>query len=82
MSVENDDWELEEYKERLSSLEEVDSVLLTDFGTEVFPATWDSLHAYQKEGCKWMYRLYQTGVGGILGDEMGTVLTYFKLQVS
>lgn len=70
MSLESDDWELEEYKERLRAVEDVDRVILTDFGTEV-PVTWDSLHPYQQEGCKWMYRLYQTGVGGILGDEMG-----------
>eukprot|EP00606_Chrysophyceae_sp_TOSAG23-5_P000069 GSChrysophyteH2.ASY1.ANO1.1275.1 assembled CDS len=29
------------------------------------------LHAYQKEGCSWMWGLHRQGIGGILGDEMG-----------
>jgi hypothetical protein len=43
----------------------------TDYGTEVLRRTWDSLHEYQREGCRWLHRLYDEGVGGILGDEMG-----------
>lgn len=43
----------------------------TGFGTKCYESTWNALHEYQKEGCRWMYKLYQEGVGGILGDEMG-----------
>ena len=43
----------------------------TDYGVEVLRRTWERLHEYQQEGCRWLYRLYDEGVGGILGDEMG-----------
>ena len=43
----------------------------TDYGTEVDKHAWDTLFDYQREGVRWMYDLYQRGVGGILGDEMG-----------
>lgn len=42
-----------------------------DYGVEVLRRTWASLHEYQREGCRWLHRLYDEGVGGILGDEMG-----------
>ena len=32
---------------------------------------WEKMHEYQREGARWMFELYQEGVGGILGDEMG-----------
>jgi len=64
-----DDWELNNYQTRLESYEsDIHDVEVTPFNTEVYPPTWTCLHPYQREGCKWMYRLYQTGVGGILGD--------------
>lgn len=43
----------------------------TDYGVEVLRRTWERLHEYQQEGCRWLHRLYDEGVGGILGDEMG-----------
>ena len=43
----------------------------TDYGTEIDKHAWDRLFEYQREGMRWMYDLYQRGVGGILGDEMG-----------
>lgn len=64
-----DDWEEGVYLDRLEDLgSTLDEFITTPFNTEVLTKTWTSLHAYQHEGCKWMYRLYQTGVGGILGD--------------
>ena len=43
----------------------------TDYGTEIDKHAWNRLFEYQREGMRWMYDLYQRGVGGILGDEMG-----------
>lgn len=43
----------------------------TEYGTEVLRSTWESLHQYQRDGCRWLHGLYDEGVGGILGDEMG-----------
>ena len=67
-----DDWEDEDYFERLG---EVDRTALqlceTPFGTRVFETSWGALHDYQKEGCRWLYEKYRDGVGGILADEMG-----------
>jgi hypothetical protein len=43
----------------------------TEYGTQVLRGTWDKLYQYQRDGCKWLFGLYEEGVGGILGDEMG-----------
>ncbi|PFH37769.1 SWI2/SNF2-containing protein RAD26 [Besnoitia besnoiti] len=32
---------------------------------------WENLYPYQQEGVRWLWRLLQQGVGGIIGDEMG-----------
>eukprot|EP01032_Pedospumella_encystans_P018455 gene18455-21010_t len=42
----------------------------TDYGTEMLRSTYDKLHQYQRDGCRWLHELYEEGVGGILGDEM------------
>ena len=44
----------------------------TDYGTEMLRSTYEKLHQYQRDGCRWLHELYEEGVGGILGDEMGT----------
>lgn len=52
----------------------------TDYGTEMLRSTYEKLHQYQRDGCRWLHELYEEGVGGILGDEMGTfVLSLFAL---
>ena len=45
--------------------------VVTDFATEAYAPTWTALHDYQRLGCRWMHELWEQGVGGILGDEMG-----------
>lgn len=45
--------------------------VVTDFATEAYSPTWTALHDYQRLGCRWMHELWEQGVGGILGDEMG-----------
>lgn len=45
--------------------------VVTDFTTEAYVPTWTALHDYQRLGCRWMHELWEQGVGGILGDEMG-----------
>lgn len=45
--------------------------VVTDFATEAYAPTWTVLHDYQRLGCRWMHGLWEQGVGGILGDEMG-----------
>ena len=42
------------------------TVIKTEYGAEVESEIWDRLYDYQKDGCKWLYRLYRDGVGGIL----------------
>eukprot|EP01038_Epipyxis_sp_PR26KG_P004159 gene4159-5923_t len=67
-----DDWEDYAYEGRLQqSNVDLEDYSFTAYGTQVPTATWSSLHDYQKEGCNWLFDLYQEGVGGILGDEMG-----------
>lgn len=67
-----DDWEEEDFIRRTSQLsQEQTEIHETSFGTQVSRQAWDSLYQYQQEGCKWLYSLYQEGVGGILADEMG-----------
>ena len=52
----------------------------TDYGTEMLRSTYEKLHQYQRDGCRWLHELYEEGVGGILGDEMGMfVLLLFAL---
>lgn len=48
----------------------------TDYGTEMLRSTYQKLHQYQRDGCRWLHELYEEGVGGILGDEMGTLLSF------
>jgi len=45
--------------------------VVTDFATESYAPTWTALHDYQRLGCRWLNELWEQGVGGILGDEMG-----------
>ena len=66
-----DDWEIEDYLDRKEKIEDLNDEVVTSFQTKVYEKTWLQLHEYQREGCKWMYQLYQSGVGGILSDEMG-----------
>lgn len=54
-----------------ANLENQSEYVRTDYGTEVLRTTWESLHQYQRDGCRWLHGLYDEGVGGILGDEMG-----------
>ena len=42
------------------------TIIKTEYGAEVESKIWDRLYDYQKDGCKWLYRLYRDGVGGIL----------------
>lgn len=56
----------------VNAAEEKSGSMRTEYGTEVLHATWESLHQYQRDGCRWLHGLYDEGVGGILGDEMGT----------
>ena len=44
---------------------EIDEVL------DIDKHTWATLFEYQKEGIRWLFSLYESGVGGSLGDEMG-----------
>ena len=76
-----DDWEDSAYNWRLISratsvhrddnnnIEE--EIIPTAFNSKVHRSTWNMMHEYQREGCRWMYGLFRDGVGGILGDEMG-----------
>jgi DNA excision repair protein ERCC-6 len=68
-----DDWEESDYLVRLGQFNKRDNSakITTSFGTEIEASSHRKLHDYQLDGCKWMYELYQEGVGGILGDEMG-----------
>lgn len=38
------------------------------------------LRKYQREGVEFMYRQYKAGVGGILGDDMGT-FSFFRAVI-
>ena len=78
VSVVSDDWETQDYEMRLSELdaEYVD----TDFGGRFYAPSWEKLFEYQKQGCRWLFDLYQEGVGGILGDEMGAQYICYKHQ--
>lgn len=71
----SDDWEDIPYLRRLSdhaaTIEDADTTLKTDFGTEVDTAVWNKMYEYQRDGVQWMYKMYRDGVGGILADEMG-----------
>ena len=69
VAIVSDDWETNDYQNRISELdtEYVD----TQFGGRFYAPSWEKLFDYQKEGCRWLFDLYQEGVGGILGDEMG-----------
>jgi SNF2 family DNA or RNA helicase len=72
-----DDWEEEHFHERLHRLElhrqdkGTHELIDTPFNTQVIRYAWEKLYEYQKEGCRWLYSLYNDGVGGILADEMG-----------
>ena len=71
-----DDWEEHLYINRLLDIgfdgtSDDESLVETDYSAWVHRATWEILHQYQKDGCKWLYSLYNDNVGGILGDEMG-----------
>jgi len=71
-----DDWEEHLYVNRLldqgfDGTNDDDSLVETDYAAWAHRSTWETLHQYQKEGCKWLYNLYNDNVGGILGDEMG-----------
>lgn len=69
-----DDWEDVAYANRLAKYSS-DGIgieyVTTEYGTQAMKQTWETLHVYQQEGCKWLFELYEEGVGGILGDEMG-----------
>ena len=43
-----------------------DTIIKTEYDAEVEANIWDRLYDYQKDGCKWLYRLYRDGAGGIL----------------
>jgi SNF2 family DNA or RNA helicase len=60
-----DDWEDATFEDRISHLGESE-LIETDFGTKVEKEVWDRLFDYQREGCRWMFRLFNDGVGGIL----------------
>ncbi len=71
-----DDWEEHLYVNRLLDIGfdgtiDDESLVETDYSAWVHRGTWEILHQYQKDGCKWLYNLYNDNVGGILGDEMG-----------
>lgn len=53
--------------------------VVTDFATEAYSPTWTALHDYQRLGCRWMHELWEQGVGGILGDEMGRGTTRLSI---
>ncbi len=40
-------------------------------GTFRVPYVWHNLLKYQQDGVRWMWGLFQRGVGGILADDMG-----------
>lgn len=42
-----------------------------DGGLRVPGDVWSRLYDYQREGVTWLWKLHQSGNGGILGDEMG-----------
>lgn len=54
----------------------------TDYGTEMLRSTYQKLHQYQRDGCRWLHELYEEGVGGILGDEMGTLSIIFRVMLT
>lgn len=70
VAIVSDDWETEDYQNRISELDTTEYVD-TQFGGRFYALSWEKLFEYQKEGCRWLFDLYQEGVGGILGDEMG-----------
>jgi hypothetical protein len=61
----NDDWEETDYENRLKNIElneqNEEKVVETHFNTFVNEKTWSVLHEYQKEGCNWLFELYQEG---------------------
>jgi len=76
-----DDWEDDDFETRSTLLpNEVLEYSETSFGSQVPTLSWEKLFTYQAEGCHWLYDLYQEGIGGILGDEMGES-TFFSILV-
>jgi SNF2 family DNA or RNA helicase len=68
----NDDWEDDAYLERTQNMVPEDlATTETTYGTAMNSKSFNKLYEYQREGVQWMFDLYQEGVGGILGDEMG-----------
>ena len=65
-----DDWEDAPYLSRLSDYAEAskdeEATITTDFGAEVDASVWNKMYEYQREGVKWMFKMYKDGVGGIL----------------
>lgn len=43
----------------------------TPFGSKITRKTWDRLFEHQRQGCRWLWSLYEDRCGGILADEMG-----------
>lgn len=58
--VNKDDWESIDYTSRIN-LVDSNEIIQTNFNTNAFKLCWETLHEYQKEGCRWMNQLYQTG---------------------
>lgn len=48
-------------------------------GVEIPAAINQFLRSYQQEGVQFLYRQYEQGIGGILGDDMGSSL-YISLN--